>query len=124
MKRRMLSASLVSLFTLSALGGTARASTLHTCSVQEVKWFSNRVHVMCVQPAPNIGMMSTQRTVYYFAWPTSDATGAERFAKVGTDALAGIGRFMVEYDIRSTTGVSFGCAVEDCRKPVTFGLSR
>jgi hypothetical protein len=123
MNRKLL-CTLVALFGVTAFGDTAQAGTTHTCDVQEVKWFSNRVHVQCVQPAPNFGIKSSPRTVYYFALPMSDAAAAERFAKVATDALAGIGRFMVEYDILSEAGTSFGCATADCRKPTAFGLTR
>jgi hypothetical protein len=82
------------------------------CEVAELYSFSDRVHVRCAKPAyPGF---------YYFAVPTSSSAEAARFTSMASVALGGY--LWIDYNMFDTSGPSFGCQANDCRRALSWRL--
>ena len=109
------SAALAALVTLPA---SAQALDGFNCKVTEVYAFSNRVHVKC---ANSVG--GDEIDIQYFAVPTSNSAEAARFTSMVSMALGGY-LWIETYDslVDDLSGPSFGCLLNDCRRPKSFKL--
>ena len=87
---------------------------VHICKVIEVATFSNRVHVQCQDAAAG--------DIRFFAAPTSSSSEATRLVTLGSAALAGAGDLVVGFPFFDPNTESFGCAVENCRRPFSIQL--
>jgi hypothetical protein len=96
------SAALAALVTLPA---GAQADYVG-CKVREVYAFSNRVHVNCSNTLP--------QNIQFFAVPTSSSGEAARFTTMASMALGDY--LFIDYDFSDTSGPSFGCQLNDCRR--------
>jgi|ERR1044072_157315 hypothetical protein len=82
------------------------AAATTTCTPIQVAIFSNRIHVRCAAPVGGIS---------YFAFPTSNATQADRYLSMLLDAQVAHRNLTVWYDPNTTSGTSYGCLASDCR---------
>src|SRR4029077_14041197 len=113
MKNKGLVRSLVLGFALFAPAASVLATTLTTyCYVDEVRTFSNRVHVHC----------SFSGYTPYFAVPTSSSAEAGRFIQMATMAWDSSQPLFVEYDPYADAS-SFQCGYNDCRRALNVSLS-
>jgi hypothetical protein len=83
------------------------------CKVAQVATFADRVHVHCVTG------------VYpYFASPTSNSAEATRLVTLGTAAMMGAGTLWILSDMRKQDAAAYGCALNDCRRPIEIQLNK
>lgn len=87
------------------------------CTLRDVVVFGNRVHCQCTTTTPD-----GSANIRYFAVPTTDAKLADRLLTIGTTALVSGRRFIAGYNSGDTSGNSFGCNSNDCRKLTYFGM--
>jgi hypothetical protein len=93
--------------------------SLTNCIVDEVQVLPNRVHVRC-------GPGSYPNFPRYFASPISNSAEATRLATLGTFAMMGAGylgnfnqgNLLIWHDPSDNGAASYGCEVNDCRRPV------
>jgi len=91
----------------------AQAAREVTCTVDEVKEFSNRVHVRCEEDYSLPGSLG--HPLRYFAAPKTSPT-AGQLAILGENAKnPGPSRLIVTYEPTDLTGSSFGCQTQNCR---------
>ena len=100
-------------------GGYTNAVYWAECQVVEVATFANRVHVKC-----STTLAGEYIPLRYFASPTSNSAEAARLLAMGTAALtgAGGGKLWVLLDLSKSDAVSYGCAWNDCRRPLETRL--
>jgi hypothetical protein len=105
----------------TAAGAQAQQLQLHSCIVDEVQVFQNRVHVRC-------GPGSFPDFPRFFASPTSNSAESTRLATLGTVIMATspnlYGRLMIWYDPNDHAAASYDCGVNDCRRPVQIWIPR
>ena len=96
-------------------GGYSNAVYWADCHVVEVATFTNRVHVKCANT-----VAGEYIPLRYFASPTSNSAEAARLVTLGSAALmgAGGGKLWVHLDLSKTDATSYGCAANDCRRPI------
>jgi len=87
------------------------------CTLGDVVVFGNRVHCQCTTTTAD-----GSAKIRYFAVPTTDAKLADRLLTIGTTALVAGRRFIAGYNSGDTSGSSFGCNSNDCRKLTYFGM--
>jgi hypothetical protein len=83
------------------------------CHVSEVYSFSDRVHVRCSSPSNGIS---------YFAVPTSNSAVAGRFSSMASLTVGGY--LWIDYEFYDTSGTSFGCQLNDCRRALSWKLAQ
>lgn len=106
---------------LLVASSNSQAAREVTCSVDEVKEFSNRVHVRCEEAYSLPG--NTGHPLRYFAAPKTSPT-ASQLKIVGDNAKApGPSRLIVTYEPADLTGSSFGCQTHDCRPVLGLQLT-
>lgn len=86
----------------------AEAFDLHTCKLEAVGAWEDRVHVRCNTPYPST-------SIYYFAVPASAREMASRVEAIGLVAQVTGATVYIYFDLADTSGTSFGCAASDCR---------
>jgi hypothetical protein len=101
---------------LPASPARALTTTWQECQVIEVRTYANRVHVLCA--------WSDQVFGPYFAVPTSSSAEATRLVTLGTASLMGGGRLRILLGLDDFTGPSYGCLINDCRRPLEVILSK
>jgi hypothetical protein len=103
-------------FCIVLLGASSNAHAREvTCSVHEVKEFSNRVHVRCEEAYSLPG--NSGHPLQYFAAPKSSKALADQLSALGQQAEgAGSSRLIVTYEPADLTGSSFGCQTHNCRR--------
>jgi hypothetical protein len=94
----------------AALVATPAVAAEALCTPTEVAVFLNRIHVRCEQPTRD-----GNRTIWFFAVPTSNAQRANRFLSTATTALVASRTLRFHYDAGNTSGAAFGCLAFDCR---------
>src|SRR5262245_5427121 len=82
------------------------------CHVTEVYSFSDRVHVKCSIQSNGIS---------YFAVPTSSSAIAGRFSTMASLAVGGY--LWIDYEFYDTSGPSFGCQLNDCRRALSWKVA-
>jgi len=87
------------------------------CTLRDVVVFGNRVHCQCTTTTSD-----GPAKIRYFAVPTTDAKLADRLLTIGTTALVSGRRFIAGYTKGDTSGSSFNCNSNDCRKLTYFGI--
>jgi len=87
----------------------------HSCTPISVMTYSNRVHVRCSNPVNNIR---------YFALSMSSSSKVDRFLKIATTALVSEKQMYIGYGSTDTSGASFGCRANDCRKATSYGIKK
>ena len=94
-----------------------------SCTSQEVRTFSNRVHVRCLESYPD---SSGAASIRFFAAPSNPTRLYEDLRDFGGLAMAGHGapRLVLNYDPADTSGTSFGCQAHDCRRITAVRLVR
>jgi hypothetical protein len=109
----LLAVIFLSLFTW--LPSTASAAqTTFSCKSVDVTTFPERIHVRCSTAASG--------GIVFFAVPTANN---EHAARILSTLLAGhiAGKTLViGYDPADTSGTSFGCAQNDCRRLIYVGV--
>ncbi len=80
--------------------------TTYICAPRYIGTFSNRIHVLCVDPAPG--------GIFYFATPTSDSKNAARVLSILLTARALGNKLQIYYDTTGD-GSSFSCSTSNCR---------
>ncbi|MFN8492234.1 MAG: hypothetical protein U0350_31835 [Caldilineaceae bacterium] len=77
------------------------------CHPARIATFAERIHVLCAQPVNGIS---------FFAVSTLDGRYSARVLSVLLTAFATGKDLNIEYDPDDTSGSSFGCGADDCRK--------
>jgi hypothetical protein len=92
----------------------------NTPTSQHVAVFTNRVHIWCPTTTP-VASAPALSGIYWFAFPTSpDSAAASRFMSLMQSAILASRTVWVEANPTDTSGTSFGCAADNCRR--IYGL--
>jgi hypothetical protein len=85
-------------------------------SGEHVAVFTNRVHVFCQTTTP-VGSAPVLSGISWFAFPTSpDSAASSRFLSLFQSSAIS-GRYVwLEVNPTDTSGSSFGCATDNCRR--------
>jgi hypothetical protein len=86
-----------------------------TCNPVNVASFGNRVHVKC---APGAG------AIVFFAVSTSNPGVAQRFTDIAVAAVVHNKSLLIQFDPTTTTGPSFGCALDNCRPAASIFINK
>lgn len=97
-----------------AVAAEPDAETWYRCTPAHVAAFTGRIHIRCTAAAPG--------GIWYFAYPTRDTANASRFLSLLTSAEVAGKQVDILYDPANTSGVSFGCAANDCRTIIGVSL--
>lgn len=102
------------------LAGSAEAANA-VCNPADVAQLESRIHIRCDQP-----ISDGAAAISWFALPTvgsgDESKTASRFMAVGMMAIA-IGKPINFWFIPGdTSGASYGCGADNCRRPVGFFL--
>ena len=112
------SISLLVLVLVAACFFTAPAYAANfLCTPTEVAVFENRIHARC-STAAKVGTAN----IWFWAVPTSDAHHANRFLSTASSALISGRKLLFAYNPQDSSGKSFGCQANDCRKPWAITL--
>ncbi len=87
------------------------APTEITCTPEEIREFTARIHVRCLEQFPDASGVAS---INYFATPVSSVALAQQLRSLGSAAMSD-GRLMLTYDPNDASGASFGCQSNDCR---------
>ena len=98
--------------------GTAFAAN-HSCTVNYVGAAGNRVHVRCTAAKAD-----GSAQVFWFAVANTDSTLANRLLSLGTTAIVSGRPLSIDFTAGDTSGASFGCQSNDCRKATGVALVR
>jgi hypothetical protein len=82
------------------------AEMWHTCTIENVVVWIERVHVKCTVAADDI---------QWFAAPTSNSKRAARVLSLLLTAQATGNQVSVRYDTLDTSGTAYGCLESNCR---------
>jgi hypothetical protein len=84
----------------------ASADTSFICTPTGVATFAQRIHVRC---------SAAQSGIAFFAYRSSDATGAARNLSLASSALIAGRNLRIFYNPADLTGSAIGCGNSDCR---------
>jgi hypothetical protein len=92
----------------------------NTPASDHVAVFTDRVHIWCPSTTPVAGAPALTG-IYWFAFPTSpDSAAASRFMSLMQTATIAGRNVWVEVNPTDTSGGTFGCGTDNCRR--IYGL--
>ena len=81
------------------------------CTPLEVSEVTNRIHVQCTNPVAGT-------SIVYFAEDTNERERTNRLLGMFLIAHALGADLFVRFDLDDMSAASFGCLVNDCRRPI------
>ncbi len=88
--------------------------TAHLCKSTDVTTFPERIHVRCSNPANG--------NIIYFAVSTTNSEHAARNLSTLLAAHMAGKKIIIGYDLDDTSGTSFGCSEDNCRRMLSVGV--
>jgi len=101
----------------STLGASAAQAGTFVCSPQEVAYFENRVHVLCINSTFD---RATGATIRYIAVPVADPAAVAMLTSFGTAGFAFSRGLRVTFQDGDLSGEEYGCIAGDCRRPLSI----
>jgi hypothetical protein len=94
-----------------------------SCTPVNVAQIEERIHIQCEQPV-SVGAAS----IHFISLPTTggsdESQTAARFMAVGMTAIVTGKQVGFWFTAGDTSGSSYGCGADNCRKPTAFFLLR
>jgi hypothetical protein len=108
--------SFVVVISVSLIFGSATKAfaARHTCNSVDVAAFANRIHVRCD--------IAASGGIVFFAVATANSAHAARILSVLMMAHLTTRKIIIEYNPNDTTGTSFGCLANDCRRLLSVAV--
>lgn len=97
-----------------ASSGASAATVWSDCVPVLTGTFANRTHVKCAS--------AVSGGIVWFAVDSSKVDYANRFMSMVNTALVSGKTLTLNYDPADTSGASFGCAANDCRKALGINM--